>query len=60
MFEKAAEGQSYRKICHWLRQDLDFKSPHDKYLSLSTVQLIISKTFYYGRIRVPARKQKFW
>ena len=59
MFEKAAEGMSYRKICHWLKTELDFKSPRNKHITLSMTQLTIAKPFYYGEFEYP-RGSKNW
>jgi DNA invertase Pin-like site-specific DNA recombinase len=53
MYEKAAEGWSQHHIRNWLRDDLDFLSPNGKHLSLSTVQLILRRPFYYGMFEYP-------
>jgi site-specific DNA recombinase len=53
MYQLASEGWSHRKIKHWLRDELDFRSPNDKHLSLSSVQKILSTPFYYGEFEYP-------
>lgn len=53
MYQVASEGWSHRKIKHWLRDELDFRSPNDKHLSLSSVQKILSTPFYYGEFEYP-------
>ncbi len=53
MYQVASEGWSHRKIRHWLKNDLDFKSSNDKHLSLSNVQKILNTPFYYGEFEYP-------
>ncbi len=53
MFEKAAEGWSQHRIRNWLREEIDFVSPNGKHISLSTVQLILRRPFYYGEFEHP-------
>jgi len=53
IYQVASEGWSHRKIRHWLKNDLDFRSPNDKHLSLSTIQRILSNSFYYGEFEYP-------
>ncbi len=53
MYQVASEGWSHRKIKHWLRDELDFRSPNDKHLSLSSVQKVLSTPFYYGEFEYP-------
>lgn len=55
MFEKAAEGWSQRHIKNWLAEELDFVSPNGKHISLSTVQLILRRPFYYGEFEYPLK-----
>jgi len=59
MYEKASQGWSHHKIRNWLREDLDFLSPNGKHLSLSSVQLILRRPFYYGEFEYP-RKSGNW
>ena len=53
MFEKAAGGWTPRQIRNWLKDELNFLSVNDKHLSLSTVQLTLKRTFYYGEFEYP-------
>lgn len=53
MYQLASEGWSHRSIKHWLRDKMDFRSPNNKHLSLSTVQKILSTPFYYGEFEYP-------
>jgi len=50
MFEKVAfEQWSGRKLYHWLKFDINFKSKGNKNLSLSNIYIILQNHFYYGR-----------
>ncbi|OGZ67626.1 MAG: hypothetical protein A3D35_02565 [Candidatus Staskawiczbacteria bacterium RIFCSPHIGHO2_02_FULL_34_9] len=50
MFEKVANEQwSGRKLYHWLKFTINFKSKGNKNLSLSNIYIILQNTFYYGR-----------
>lgn len=60
IFEKAADGWAPRKIRRWLKDDLDFLSSNGKYISLSTVQLILKRTFYYGEFEYPKGSGKWY
>jgi len=60
IFEKLAGGWSERKIRHWLRKEMEFISPNGKFLSLSTVQNILKRTFYYGEFEYPKGSGKFY
>lgn len=61
MFEKVAyEKWSGRKLYQWLRNDLNFKSPHhNKYLTLSNIYIILQNHIYYGVFEYP-RKSGNW
>ena len=60
MFEKVAhERWSGRKLYHWLKFDLNFKTRGNKNLSLSNVYIILQNTFYYGVFEFP-RKSGNW
>ena len=49
MFEKVAnEKWSGRKLYHWLKFEINFKTRGNKNLSLSNVYLILQNHFYYG------------
>lgn len=55
MFEKVAhEGWSGRKIYHWLKFDLNFKSSTSgKHLTLSNIYRLLDTPFYYGQFEYP-------
>ncbi len=60
MFEKVAyEKWSGRKIYHWLKFDLNFRTKSNHHLSLSNVYLILQNHFYYGIFEFP-RKSGNW
>ncbi len=61
MFEKVAyEKWSGRKLYHWLKFDLNFKTPlGNKGLTLSNIYIILQNTFYYGDFEFP-RKSGIW
>ncbi len=54
MFEKVAnEKWSGRKLYHWLKFDLNFKTKGNKNLSLSNIYIILQNSFYYGMFEYP-------
>lgn len=55
MFEKVAyEHWSGRKLYHWLKFDLNFRTAAgNKNLTLSNIYLILENTFYYGVYEYP-------
>lgn len=56
IYEKVAhDGWSGRKIFHWLKDDIRFKTRTGKPLTLSNVYLILKNTFYYGDFEYPLR-----
>lgn len=56
MYEKVAyDGWSGRKIFHWLRDDIRFRTRTGKALTLSNVYLILKNTFYYGAFEFPLK-----
>lgn len=61
MFEKVAyEKWSGKKIYHWLKFELNFKSVGGKRgLTLSNIYLILQNDFYYGSFEYP-RKSGMW
>lgn len=61
MFERVAyEKWSGRKLYHWLRFELNFRSAYgNKHLTLSNIYLILKNTFYYGTYEYP-RKSGNW
>jgi DNA invertase Pin-like site-specific DNA recombinase len=53
MFEKVAyERYSCHDVLRWLEK-INFRSPNNKLVSLSTVQNILRRTFYYGQYEYP-------
>ena len=60
MFEKAEEGWSQHHIRNWLREELNFISPNGKHISLSTVQLILRRPFYYGEFEYPKKSGNWY
>lgn len=61
MFEKVAyEKWSGKKIYHWLKFELNFKTPNgNKGLTLSNIYLLLQNDFYYGSFEYP-RKSGMW
>jgi len=55
MFEKVAYEQwSGRKLYHWLRFELNFRThAGKKHLSLGNIYKILDNTFYYGKFEYP-------
>lgn len=60
IFEKCASGWSARKIKHWLKFELDFRSQRNKHYSLSNVQRILDNTFYYGEFEYPKKSGNWY
>lgn len=62
MFEKVAYDKwSGRKIYHWLKFDLNFKSPlGNKNLTLSNIYLLLQSTFYYGIFEYPKKSGNWY
>ncbi len=60
IFEKYNKGWSGRRLYHWLRHDLNFKSIRDKYLSVSNIYNIIKNHFYYGMLEYPKGSGNFY
>jgi DNA invertase Pin-like site-specific DNA recombinase len=61
IFEKVAyEKWSGRKLYHWLKFELNFKSRGNKNLSLSNIYLILQNSFYYGVFEYPAKSGNFY
>lgn len=55
MFEKVAyEKWSGRKVYHWLKFEMNLKTPRgNKNLTLSNIHLLLKNTFYYGMFEYP-------
>ncbi|NQU99558.1 MAG: recombinase family protein [Parcubacteria group bacterium] len=61
MFEKVANEQlSGRKVCRWLKDDLDFKTKNGKNLSLANIYRLLKTTFYYGMFEYPRGGGNFY
>lgn len=61
MFEKVANDKwSGRKIYHWLKFDLNFKTRGNKNLSLSNIYIILQNHFYYGRFEYPEKSGNWY
>lgn len=62
MFEKVAyEKWTGRKIYHWLRFDLNLRTPRgNKHLTLSNVHKIIGMPFYYGQFEYPVKSGNWY
>jgi site-specific DNA recombinase len=62
MFEKVAyEKWKGRKIYHWLKFDLNFKSiTGNKGLTLSNIYLILQNPYYYGVFEYPVKSGNFY
>jgi hypothetical protein len=53
IFEKVAyEKMSGREILRWLRK-INFRTPKGNFVSLSTIQILLTRTFYYGVFEYP-------
>lgn len=54
MFEKIGhDGWSGRKLYHWLKDDINFKTENNMQLSLGNLYRILANHFYYGRFEFP-------
>jgi hypothetical protein len=62
MFEKVAnEKWSGRKIYHWLKFDLNFKTiKGNKGLTLGNIYLILQNPFYYGEFEYPTKSGNWY
>ena len=62
IFEKAAyEKWSGRKIYHWLKFDLNFKTAGgNKNLTLSNIYMILENHFYYGIFEYPKKSGNWY
>ncbi|MCL5006686.1 MAG: recombinase family protein [Patescibacteria group bacterium] len=61
MFEKAAyEHWSGRRIYHWLKFELNFKTKGNKNLSLGNIYLLLQNHFYYGRFEYPEKSGNWY
>jgi DNA invertase Pin-like site-specific DNA recombinase len=54
VFEKVAyDGWSGRKVYNWLKNEINFKTENNMYLSLGNIYRILENHFYYGRFEFP-------
>lgn len=54
IFERVANEQwSGRKIYHWLKFDLNYRTIYNHHLSLSSIYRMLQNPFYYGRFEYP-------
>ncbi len=62
MFEKVAyEKWTGRKVYHWLKFELNFRTPRgNKNLTLSNVHKIIDTPFYYGYFEYPSKSGNWY
>lgn len=61
MFEKVAnDGWSGRKLYHWLKFDINFRTKSDKHLSVSNVYIILQNPYYYGRFEYPEKSGNWY
>ena len=61
MFERVAyEKWSGRKLYHWLKFDLNFKTKGNKNLSLSNIYLILQTPFYCGIFEYPEKSGNWY
>lgn len=61
MFEKVAnEKWSGRKVHHWLKFDLNFKSKGNKNLALGNIYIILQNPFYYGTFEYPEKSGNWY
>ena len=60
MFEKVANDKwSGRKLYHWMRFELNFRTKSNHHVSLSSIFLTLQSTFYYGKFEYP-EKSGMW
>ncbi|MFA5750783.1 MAG: recombinase family protein [Candidatus Paceibacterota bacterium] len=62
IFEKVAyEKWSGRKIYHWLKFEINFKTPKgNKGLTLGNIYLILQNSFYYGAFEYPVKSGNWY
>ena len=61
MFEKMAYDKwSGRKIYHWLKFEINFKTIGNKNLSRGNIYRILQNTFYYGLFEYPEKSGNFY
>lgn len=61
MFEKVAnEKWSGRKLYHWLKFEINFKSRGNKNMALSNIYIILQNPFYYGVFEYPEKSGNWY
>jgi DNA invertase Pin-like site-specific DNA recombinase len=61
MFEKYAyDGWSGRKLYHWLKFEINFRTVYEHPLSLSNIYRILRNHFYYGILEYPKSSGNFY
>jgi DNA invertase Pin-like site-specific DNA recombinase len=61
LFEKVAnEHWSGRKVYHWLRFELNFKSKGNRTVALSSIFVILQTHFYYGMFEYPEKSGNWY
>jgi site-specific DNA recombinase len=61
MFERVANEQwSGRKIYHWLRFNLNYKTIYNHHLSLSNIYRLLQNPFYYGVFEYPKKSGNWY
>lgn len=61
VFEKVAnEKWSGRRVHHWLKFDINFKSKGNKNLSLGNVYVILQNPYYYGVFEYPEKSGNWY
>ncbi len=61
MFEKIGhDGWSGRKLYHWLKDDIKFKTENNMPLSLGNLYKILENHFYYGRFEFPKQSGNWY
>ncbi len=61
MFEKIAyDGWSGRKLYHWLKDDIKFRTENNMPLSLGNLYKILENHFYYGRFEFPKQSGNWY
>jgi len=61
VFEKMAyEQYSCRKIYKWLKEETNFRTKNDKFMTISMIQIMIKEPFYYGEFEYPTKSDKWY
>jgi DNA invertase Pin-like site-specific DNA recombinase len=61
MFEKVGnEHWSGRKVYHWLKFELNFRTKSNHHLSLGNIYVLLQNTFYYGVFEYPQKSGNWY